>query len=101
MLIIVMISVWLVSNVITGVQRSNLKNKNISMFQATNNVKTLDRSVVLKNQILKAYQSNVANKREVIIELLQQLHKFEDPGEFLEKNHFIQNYIFNLNKEAI
>lgn len=101
MLIVVMILVWLVSNIITGVRRSNLKNKNVSMLHTTNNVKTLDKSVVLKNQIIKAYQSNVTNKRELIIELLQQLHKFEDPGEFLEKNNYIQNYIFNFNKEAI
>lgn len=48
-----------------------------------------------KREILKIFYSECNNKRELLVKKLRELEHYEDPGEFLEKYSFIQDYIFN------
>lgn len=104
MIVFAMIIVWLINLVIKEVNSIKLVQKGavtVPTEKSNNKIKSqfshseYSNGLGIKKQISHIYESNIPNKREIIIDLLQRLNKYEDPGNFLEQHTKIHKYIFN------
>lgn len=87
MAVLVLILIWF----LTPLKTQNVVVNNVEQKK----VVRIDIASVIKHNVLRVYHSNMNDKREQIVNLLRRLHDYEDPGNFLEQNSYIHEYIFN------
>jgi len=70
-------------------------NDNIVSISQNDNIIKDDTAILIKDKLLKIYNSDIDNKREKIISLLIELDRLEETDIFFESNDYIRSYIFN------